>query len=433
MLPTQTVQKSRYAPQRAVSGSSRLFSMLLALASISLATPPLLGQQGTLDTVLATQTLARHTPVSESSTIEASQSEVSMVPLLWTAEEVVLRAIQADPLRKVLLHERRLAQMQRSGHHANCAVDNWIAYHLDQRITRREQEVRAQALKLHFGLVGLQAQTLVLDELQQLLEQYSEMVEKIAAAQEATDLLVQQSDELTIEISHNQAVFAHSLAQLRVQLQSLLQCEEALHYWPSEPLIIQFEEVDIEQQVVVAKTQRSDVAVWQSTPRVAGNPDELAKVEKLLSASWLLVPLSQPGGGVLKLLAHTRNSDDLKRRWSVRQQQIQELARAKTLELENEVRLKALALNQAYRSAQQSQLSQTQASQRLDTLHKRQEMGVAQPERFWEAAFGLQRIRSETFKRLSEARQAEIELDYATASQREWSLDTRDDSESAER
>lgn len=432
MLPTQTVQKSRYAPRRAVSGNGRLFSMFLALASICLVTPPLLSQQATLDTVLAPQILATQAPVSESPTIEVSLTEVSVVPLLWTAEEVVLRAIQADPLRKVLLHERRLAQMQRAGHHANCAVENWIAYHLDQRISRREQEVRAQALKLHFGLVGLQAQTLVLDELQQLLQQYSEMVEKMAAAQEATDLLEQQRDELTIEISHSQAAFQHSLAQLRVQLQSLLQCEEALHYWPSEPLIIQFEEVDIEQQVEIAKQHRSDVAVWQSTPRVAGNPEELAKVERLLSASWLLVPSSLPSGGVLKLLAHGRNSDDLKRRWNVRQQQIQELARAKTLELENEVRLKALALNQAYRSAQQSQLSQTQASQRLDTLQKRQEMGVAQPQRYWEAAFGLQRIRSETFKRLSDARQAEIELDYATASQREWPPDTTDDSESGE-
>jgi hypothetical protein len=406
MLPIQTVQPLRYAPTRGQSYCNRSRSILFLIVTAFLISPQGLSQDTTLTF-----------SVSEE---ESPDYEASAAPHLWSADEVVGRAIQADPLRIVMLHERRLSQSQRSSHKSNCAVQNWVTDHLDQRIARREQEVRAQALKLHFGLAEIQSQTLVLDELRQLLTQYSEMVEKVAAAQEATDVLTQQREELTSEIRTNESSLHYSLGQIRAQLRGLLQCKESQTYWPAEPLIIHFQEVDVEHQVALAKQQRTDVSVWQAIPRIEGNADELTKVEKLLAASWLVVPTTNANSMMLKLLAHNRTSNDLKRQWSIRKQQIQELARAKTVEMETEVRLKALTLNQAYRSAQEAQLGKQQAALRLDTLQQRQELGVAQPDRYWEAAFQLQRARSKAFRSLGDARQAEIELDFATASQRSW-------------
>jgi len=123
---------------------------------------------------------------------------------------------------------------------------------------------------------------------------------------------------------------------------------------------------------------------------------------------------------VLKVFSHGRVHADLKRQWSTRRQQMEELARAKELELETEVRLKAVALEHAYRSAEQAQSLKEQAAVRLETLERRQALGWTDPELFWEAAFQFQRDRSEAFRRLHEARQAEIDLDFATASNRNW-------------
>jgi hypothetical protein len=410
MLPIQTVQHSRYSLTTGISYCGRSRSILLFIATFFVVSPQGLSQ----DTALSFS-------ISEG---ERLVSETLAAPHLWSADDVVARAIQTDPLRNVLLQERRLAQSQRSGHKSNCAVQNWITYHLEQRIAHREQEVRAQALKLHFGLAEIQSQTLVLDELQQLLNQYTEMVEKVGAAQEATDVLAQQQEELTSEIRANESSLHYSLGQIRAQLRGLLQCEESQHYWPAEPLVIHFQEVEIENQVALAKQQRADVSAWQSTPRIEGSADEIMKVEKLLAASWLVIPTTNSNNAMLKLLVHHRASNDLKRQWIIRQQQIQELARAKTVEMETDVRLKALALNQAYRSAQEAQLGKQQAELRLNTLQMRQELGVAQPERYWEAVFQLQRARSKAFRSLGEARQAEIELDFATASQQSWVPET---------
>lgn len=406
MRPSQTVHDLRCAPSRVASFGSRWLAFF-GLTLASCLSPELAFSQ---------ETSLAFPNVSDT----VADSAVPTAPLLWSAEEVVAKAIQADPVRMVLIHERRLAQSQRSGHKSNCAVDHWVAYHLDQRIARREQEVRAQALKLHFGLAEVQSQTLVVDSLQQLLTQYTAMVSKVAEVEEATDTLEQTQEELITEIRSQESTLQYSLAQIRAQLLALLQCEESQHYWPTEPLLVEFQAVDVEQQVALAKQQRSDVSVWNSIPRIEGNAEELAKVEKLLAASWLVVPTSAVNTTMLKLLAHNRIQNDLKRQWSIRKQQIQELARAKTLEMETEVRLKALALNQAYRVAEEAQLTKQQAETRLDTLQKRQELGVAQPDRYWSAAFEFQRTRSIAFRRLSEARQAEIDLDFATGSHRVW-------------
>jgi hypothetical protein len=99
---------------------------------------------------------------------------------------------------------------------------------------------------------------------------------------------------------------------------------------------------------------------------------------------------------------------------------MEELARAKELELETEVRLKAVALDHAYRTAEQAQSLKQQAAARLEKFERRQALGWTDPELFWEAAFQFQRDRSVAFRLLHEARQAEIDLDFATASGRPW-------------
>lgn len=408
MLPNLTVQDSEYSPAQADASHCRrqwLLQLIFILFCIS-------GSKATS----AQDAIVLLSEDSDTTTIAPTAS----APIIWDAEHVVTRAIHVDPIRNVLIDERRLAQSQRSGHHSSCAVQNWVTSHLDQRIARREQEVRSQVLKLHFGLAEVQSQTLVLDELQSLRTQYADMVAKIAEAEEATDLLAEKGEELSNEIEQSQLQLNYSLSQIRIQLGSLLQCPEAAHYWPAEPLIIQFQPVDIEQQVALAKQQRSDVALWQSTPRIAGTADELAKIEKLLSASWLVVPTSVATPPLLKLLAHSKSSSDIRRQWSIRKQQMQELARAKSIELETDVRLKALSVNQAYLAAEASQLTKQQATARLQSFEKRQAAGVPQPDRYWEAAFELQSLRAESFRKLGEARQAEIELDFATGSQRSW-------------
>jgi len=408
MLPNLTVQDSEYAPaQKAAFHCRRRWLLHLIFIIFTVSSTKATSAQDAMLVV---------TDDSETTTT----SSANFAPIIWDAEQVVTRAIQVDPIRNVLIDERRLAHSQRSGHHSNCAVQNWVTAHLDQRIARREQEVRSQVLKLHFGLAEIQSQTLVLDELQSLLTQYTDMVAKIAEVEEATDLLTEKREALSTEIDKSELELNYSLSQIRIQLGSLLQCPEAAHYWPAEPLIIQFQAVDIEQQVALAKQQRSDVALWQSTPRIAGTADELVKIEKLLSASWLVVPTSVATPPLLKLLAHSKSSNDIRRQWSIRKQQMQELARAKSIELETDVRLKALSVNQAYLAAEASQLTKQHATARLHSLQQRQAAGISQPDRYWEAAFELQRLRAETFRKLGEARQAEIELDFATGSQRAW-------------
>jgi len=340
--------------------------------------------------------------------------------ILWSAEEVVQRAILVDPVLRILEHELTLARSQSTGKHKNCAIQSWIIQHLGQRIVRRQQEIRAQVLKLHFGLAEVQSQTLVLDQLHQLFIQYTQLLDKFAAAQEATDSLLQKKVLVETEIQRSELSLYHSLARIRIQLQALLQCEQAENYWPEESIVLHFEKIDMEQQVALAKQQRSDVSVWQSMPGIGGTAEDLAQIEKVLAAGWLVVPTPTAKGAVLKVFSHGRVHADLKRQWSTRRQQMEELARAKELELETEVRLKAVALEHAYRSAEQAQSLKEQAAVRLETLERRQALGWTDPELFWEAAFQFQRDRSEAFRRLHEARQAEIDLDFATASNRNW-------------
>lgn len=356
----------------------------------------------------------------KSSQASAGSDEI----ILCSAEGVVQRAIQVDPVLRILESERKLARSQGVAKHSNCAIQSWIIQHLDQRIIRRQQEIRAQVLKLHFGLAEVQSQTLVLDQLHQLLTQYTELLEKFIAAQEVTDSLVQKRDLIQAEIQRSEMSLYHSLAQIRIQLQALLQCEQAEIYWPEESIVLHFESIDIEQQVALAKQQRSDVSVWQSIPRISGTTEDLAQIEKVLAAGWLVVPTPTAKGAVLKVLSHGQVHADLKRQWSARRQQMEQLARAKELELETEVRLKAVALDHAYRTAEQAQRLKQRAAARLETLERRQALGWTDPELFWEAAFQFQRDRSEAFRRLHEARQAEIDLDFATASNRPWKLNS---------
>ena len=356
-----------------------------------------------------------------SSQFDTAQLEAVAPPQLsWSAHHVCQQAIQADPLRNVLLQERKLAQLQKQSHKSNCAIQNWIIYHLDQRINRREQELRAQALKLHFGLTAVQAQSLVLEDLNSLLDQYTDMVQRIAIAEEATVDLEQNRIALSADIDKQTLQLTHSLAQLRVQLNSLLQCPEAQYYWPSESLLVRFRTIDQDQQLQVAKQNRGDVSVWQAVPRVQGSADELGKVEKLLASSWLLIPTSVSDNSMLKLLAHSRITADLRRQWNIRKQQLQEISRAKSLEMETDVRLKSLDLDHAYRQAEQTQAAKEQAFTRMTQEQKLAESGIPSAERLWKASFEYQRLRSESFRALSTARLAEIELAFATANDQAW-------------
>jgi hypothetical protein len=357
----------------------------------------------------------------QSSQFDSSPPEtVASSQLSWSAHQVCQQAIQADPLRNVLLQERKLAQLQKQSHKSNCAIQNWIIYHLDQRIIRREQELRAQALKLHFGLVAVQAQSLVLDDLNALLKQYTDMVQRIATAEEATIELEQNRIALSADIDKQTLQLTHTLAQLRVQLNSLLQCPKAQHYWPSESLFVHFRTIDQDQQLQVAKQNRGDVSVWHAVPRVQGSAEELGKIEKLLGSSWLLSPTSVPDNSMLKLLAHSRITADQRRQWSIRKQQLQEISRAKSLEMETDVRLKSLDLEHAYRQAEQTQASKQQAFTRMTQEQKLADNGIPSAERLWKASFEYQRLRSESFRALSTARQAEIELAFATANDQAW-------------
>lgn len=411
MLPIQMECDARYSSARGYLPSGRWKASVVPLFLISFGLVFFgpsrgVGQQGSFAAAVSEKV--------------PQASAVSAVPILWNAEEVVQRSILADPILRILENERKLARSQGAGQHKNCAIQSWMLQHLDQRIVRRQQEIRAQVLKLHFGLAEVQSQTLVLDQLHQLLKQYSELVAKIAAAQEATESLIQKRDLLQAEIQRSETTLYHSLAQIRIQLRALLQCEQAEIYWPEESIVLQFEKIDVERQVVLAKQQRSDISVWQSIPRVGGTAEDLAQIEKVLAAGWLVVPTPTAKGAVLKVLSHGRVDADLKRLWGTRRRQMEELARAKELELETEVRLKAVALDHAYRTAEQAQSLKQQAAARLEKFERRQALGWTDPELFWEAAFQFQRDRSVAFRLLHEARQAEIDLDFATASSRPW-------------
>lgn len=405
MLPIQLLEDFTLAPLHKRLYRYRCLGVLLLLFVMPCS----------LRTISA-QEESRAPKIQTSAPIDARQSTPQ--PNLWTAEQVASRAIQADPLCHVLRHERRLLRSQPSGHKSNCSVQGWLTSHLDQRIVRRQQEVRAQILKLHFGLAEIQSQTLVLDELHLLLGQFTDMVAKVADVQEATEVLDQKREDLALEVRNIEIALHNSLAQLRAQLRGLLPGDEAQQYWPAEPIVIHFQEVDVEQQVLLAKQQRTDISIWSSTPRIEGNVEELTRVEQLLASHWWLIPSSVSNSALLKMLAVSHNSHDLKRRWMIRQQQIEELARAKTLEMDTEVRLKAIAVQQAYQSAEQTQLRKRQATEQLAVLQKRQTLGFAQLDRYWEVTFQEQRLRSELFRKLNEARQAEIELDLSTASNR---------------
>ena len=84
------------------------------------------------------------------------------------------------------------------------------------------------------------------------------------------------------------------------------------------------------------------------------------------------------------------------------------------------MRLKSLDLDHAYRQAEQTQAAKEQAFTRMTQEQKLAESGIPSAERLWKASFEYQRLRSESFRALSTARLAEIELAFATANDQAW-------------
>jgi hypothetical protein len=361
-------------------------------------------------------------PAAESSVMTASDAGSSAL-LTWSVDQVGAMAVEHDPVRRALLHERDLARRPMSSKHSNsttCSLTPWITRHVDERIKRREAEVQTQVWKLHFGLVQIQAQSLVLSDLQIIADSFDRMVNGLTREGAGNNELLQELEELNRKLVDQEDQLEFELSRLRIQLQGLLGTDDAKEYWPKENLTVRFRRVDLAEQVALAQAQRSDVSIWASTPRGAATITDLQALEGMLSASWVVIPTAVPSPTPLKLLAKKHTEAELRRLWSKRLQQMEELAEAKKIEMETEVRLKAADLNRSYALAEAKQKYLHTLDERLQQQRVLVEQGMKSRHELLISEIEYQQQRSEWFRMLGNARQAEIDLALATADNERW-------------
>lgn len=363
------------------------------------------------------------TSATATPTVESTTTVQSTTIAKWSVDEVAALAVEYDPLRRALIHERDLARSSPSSKHhpsAPCAVTRWIGRHVDERIKRREAEVQTQAWKLHFGLVQVQAQSLVLSDLGILAESFERLVNGLTREGVASNELLQEVEKLNEQLMEQENQLEYELSRLRIQLHGLLGAEAAKQYWPAENLSVRFQRVDLDEQVALAQTQRSDVSIWSSIPRGTGSITELQVLEGLLSASWIVIPTTVPAPAPLKLLIKKQTEAEVRRNWSKRSQQLEEVAQAKKIEMETEVRLKAVDLNKAYDQAEAKQSYIRKFKERLQQQRMLVEQGIKTGQELLAEELEYQQQRSEWFRMLGNVRQAELDLALATADHERW-------------
>jgi len=362
----------------------------------------------------AQSAISEETSAKANSTIESTMTAESTAIAKWSVDEVAALAVENDPLRRVLIHERDLARRPPSSKHspsAPCAITRWIGRHVDERIKRREAEVQTQAWKLHFGLVQVQAQSLVLSDLGLLAESFERLVNGLTREGMASNELLQELEKLNQQLVDQESQLEYELSRLRIQLQGLLGTDAAKEYWPAENLSVRFRRVDMDEQVALAQAQRGDVSIWSSLPRGAGTITELQALEGLLSASWIVIPTTLPTSTPLKLLIKKQTEAEVRRNWYKRSQQIEEIAQAKKIEMETEVRLRAIELNKAYTLAEAKQDYIRKFDERLQQQRTLVEQGIKSSQEL---------LAEEWFRMLGNVRQAELDLALATADHERW-------------
>jgi len=280
--------------------------------------------------------------------------------------------------------------------------------------------VQTQAWKLHFGLVQVQAQSLVLSDLGILAESFERLVNGLTREGMASNELLQELEKLNQQLVDQESQLEYELSRLRIQLQGLLGTDAAKEYWPAENLSVRFRRVDMDEQVALAQAQRGDVSIWSSLPRGAGTITELQALEGLLSASWIVIPTTLPTSTPLKLLIKKQTEAEVRRNWYKRSQQIEEIAQAKKIEMETEVRLRAIELNKAYTLAEAKQAYIRKFDERLQQQRTLVEQGIKSSQELLAEELEYQQQRSDWFRMLGNARQAELDLALATADQERW-------------